>query len=275
MKTTNVKMIAKGLINGCKHHSPAILTVIGIGGLFVAGAMAVKETPKALKLIEEEKETIAEETETPVEEVKLTPVETVKATWRCYVPSALTSIASTACLVGACKINTKRAAALATAYQISQTALSRYKNAVLETMGEKKAKAVQEKVDDKNLEPVAQQITNYYIGNDDKSNVLCFDSLSGRVFSTSIKKLEMAKSKMHDKLVCDDYSSLNYAYGLIGIEPLNWGDLLGWNLDRHGQIDIESVPKILEDGRPCLCIKFLDKFGEEIYPEYEFDKYCY
>ena len=118
-------------------HSPEILTGIGIAGMIATSIMAIKATPKAIKLIEEKEKEVGD---------KLTPIETIKATWKCYIPATVTCVTSTACLIGASSVNARRNAALATAYSLSKTALSEYKDAVVETIGEKKEKVVRENV---------------------------------------------------------------------------------------------------------------------------------
>ena len=98
-----------------KKHSPEILTGTGIAGMIVTTVMAVKATPKALILLEEKKDEY--ETDT------LTPIEVIKTTWTCYIPSALIGGVSILCLIGASSVNLRRNAALATAYTLSETAL--------------------------------------------------------------------------------------------------------------------------------------------------------
>ena len=88
-------------------HSPDILLGVGIAGMVGTVVLAVAATPKAIKLIEKKKE---------LDEVdNLTPMETVKTTWKCYIPAAVTCAASIACLIGASSVHLKRNAALATA----------------------------------------------------------------------------------------------------------------------------------------------------------------
>ena len=55
MKKPNFKQIARDVQNIVGKYSPQILTGIGIAGMFTTVVLAVKATPKALKLIEEEK----------------------------------------------------------------------------------------------------------------------------------------------------------------------------------------------------------------------------
>ena len=63
-------------------HSPEILTGIGIAGMITTTVLAVRATPKALKLIEEKKDELSVD--------KLKPIDTVKATWKCYIPATVT-----------------------------------------------------------------------------------------------------------------------------------------------------------------------------------------
>ena len=52
MKKANVTKFVKDIKGVAVKHSPEILTAIGIVGMFGSVVSAVKETPKAVKLIE-------------------------------------------------------------------------------------------------------------------------------------------------------------------------------------------------------------------------------
>ncbi len=114
----NISQIFKSIKDGAVKHSPEILTGIGIAGMISTTILAVKATPKALRLIEEAEE---------YEIYELTKIEKIKVAWKPYVPAFITGTASIACLIGANSVNARRNAALATAYQLSATALSEYK----------------------------------------------------------------------------------------------------------------------------------------------------
>ena len=99
-------MSKSALTNFCKmarasvmKHSPEILTGIGIAGMITTTILAVKATPKATMIIEERKEEL--------EINKLPVVDTVKATWKCYIPAAVTCALSVSCLICASKTNLK------------------------------------------------------------------------------------------------------------------------------------------------------------------------
>ena len=114
-------------------RSPEILTGIGIAGMITTTIVAVKATPKAARLLED----LQAQKKEP-----LTKVEVVKSCWKYYIPAAATGIASVTCLIGANRVSVRRTAALAAAYQISETALTEYRDKVIETIGEKKEKVV-------------------------------------------------------------------------------------------------------------------------------------
>ena len=88
MGKTNLATITKNIRKFASKRSPEILTGIGIAGMITTTILAVRATPKALKLIEEQKE------EESVDE--LSSFEVVKVAWKPYIPAMVTCIASTA-----------------------------------------------------------------------------------------------------------------------------------------------------------------------------------
>ena len=190
-----------GLVNGFKKviikRSPEILTGIGIAGMISAGVLAVRATPKALELIHERKEELY-----PLDEDKklsLTPLETVKICWKCYIPAVSTCILSAACIIGASSVHTKRNAAIAAAYKLSEKALIEYKDAVIETIGEKKELEVRDKMAEKCIEKDPVSKTEVIIT--DKGTSLCYDSISGRYFKSDIETIKRAENVINKQLL--------------------------------------------------------------------------
>ena len=124
-------------------HGPEILTGIGISGMVTTTILAVRATPKALELIKEAEE----ERDEP-----LSKIDVMKVAWKPYIPAAITGVVSIGCLIGGSSVSNKRTAALAAAYQLSESALSEYKEKVIETIGEKKEQAVREKISESRIE---------------------------------------------------------------------------------------------------------------------------
>ena len=238
-------------------YSPGILTGIGITGMIGATFMAVKATPKALYLIETKKE------ESEVEE--LTPVETIKTCWKCYIPATLTTVVSAACLIGASTVSAKRNAALATAYSISEAALREYQEKVVEVVGEKKEKAVRDAVAKNQIErdPVTK---SEVVIIDSNSNTLCYEPLSGRYFKSTIDKIKKAEIKLDRQMIQEMYVSLNDFYWEIGLDGTDLGDQMGWNLSK-GYMDLSFSSQLADDGTPCAVIVY------GIPPVYDYQHY--
>ena len=245
MNKPNLSKIAKGIRMSISKHSPEILTGIGIAGMVTTTVMAVRATPKALILIEERKEEIDVD--------KLTPIELIKTTWTCYIPAAITGGLSIICLIGASSVNTRRNAALATAYTLSESALKEYQGKVIETIGEKKEQSVRDAIAKDRIDK--NPVSSREVIITEKGNTLCYDAVSGRYFKSDIDKLKKAEIELNRRMRDEMYISLNEFYYEIGLNPISIGDDLGWNID-HGYIELSFSSQLTDDGNPCLVIDY-------------------
>lgn len=239
MNKAKVNDFFKGVGNKVSKHSPEILTAIGITGMITTTVLAVKATPKALQIIEEEQ---AE-----------TPVEKIKVAWKPYIPSATTGIFSVACLIGASSVNARRNAALATAYKISETALTEYREKVVETVGQKKEKAIRDEVAKDKLEK--NPINKNEVIVTGKGNTLCLDDLGGRQFTTDVDKIKKAENVINRKVLNNMYVSLNEFYDELGLSHTRLGDDLGWHID-DGYINIGFSAILNENDEPVLVLDY-------------------
>lgn len=236
-------------------HSPEILTGIGIVGMGCSIVNAVIATPKAMTLVEQKKEQL--------DVNHLTPKETFLAVWKPYLPSALSFVASSACIIGASAVNYKRNAALGAAYALSERTLIRYRDKVIDTLGERKEREIRDKIaqdDVNNNQPSPKQVIVT-----SKGNTLCKDMISGRYFRSDIETIKQTINKLNRRLTYDHYISLNEFYGELGLDDIKNGDLMGWNLD-NGLIEPNFNACITEEDEPCIV------FDVDISPKYDFDK---
>ncbi len=270
MNKSNVIKVIKGLRFGLQKHSPEILTGIGIAGMVTTAVLAVRATPKALLLLEQEKQrkndelkAAANETDsTECEEIeKLKPVEAIRAAWTCYIPSAVTGVLSIACLIGASSVNARRTAALATAYSLSESALKEYQEKVIETIGEKKEQGIRDSVAKDKLK--RDPVVNKEVIITGKGETLCYDSITSRYFKCDIEKLRKVENMLNKRLLSEMYISLNEFYYEIGLNQTDIGDDLGWNIE-DGLVDLEFSSQLAEDDTPCLVI------GYRVSPRYSF-----
>ena len=256
MSKFNLTAAAKSIKGVLERHAPEILTGIGVAGMVTTTILAVKATPKACLLIDGRKDELKVE--------KLRATELIKTTWKCYIPAIMTCGVSIACLVGASSVNFKRNAALATAYKLSEAALSEYKDAVIETIGEKKEQSVRDKVAEERLKknPVSKSEV-IVTGN---GTTLCYDPVGNSYFKSSIQQIESAKNKLNARMLSENYVSLNDFYDELGIGPTKLGDDLGWDIYKDGLIDIAFSSRLAEDGTPCLVMDY------SVAPRYEYYK---
>lgn len=235
-------------------HSPEILTGVGIVGMVTTTVLAVKATPKALQLIEERKR----------EEGRhdLKSLEVVKAAWKPYIPAMVTGVTSMTCLIGASSVNARRNAALAAAYTLSETALSEYRDQVVESLGEKKEQTIREKISQKQLDKTPISTSEVYITG--RGNTTCLDPLSKRYFKSDRDLITKAENKLNKRMLHDicGQVSLNEFYDEIGLDRTDLGDNIGWDTDHL--IDLDITAGLDDNGEPCLVI------GHHNAPRYEY-----
>ena len=256
MDKTSVMKFCKKIGDSVVKHSPEILTGIGIAGMFGAGMLAVKETPKALRHLEEKKKVEQKE--------ELTTKEVVKTTWKCYAPAVATGVLGAACVIGAGSVSARRSAALATAYKISETALAEYREKVIETIGEKKEEAIRDLVAKEKVDK--NPVSKNEVIVTEKGNTLCYDSISGRYFKSDKDKIDKAVNTVNKRMLHNTYISLNEFYDELGLPHNKLGDDLGWNVDRDSLLEIYFTSHVADDGTPCLVMEY------EVAPKYDYYK---
>lgn len=254
MSKANLANLTTNIRQFVSKRSPEILTGIGVAGMITTTVLAVKATPKALELIEEKK------SEDWVDELR--PIDVIKVAWKPYIPAIVTCIASTTCLIGASSVNAKRNAALATAYKLSETALTEYREKVIETIGEKKERTVRDKVAEERIKKNPVSKNEVIVTNNGKT--LCFDPISARYFNCSIEVIKRAENELNKEMLHDisGYVSLNDFYDLIGLGHTSVGDDLGWNTDQL--IDINFSSQLNDNGEPSVVLDYL------VAPKYNF-----
>lgn len=254
MNKLNLSQIVKSTKTAITKHSPEILTGIGIAGMVTTTILAVKATPKALKLMDIAEEEKGEE---------LTKVEVIKAAWKPYIPSAVTGVLSISCLIGASSANLRRNTALATAYSLSETVLKEYKEKVIETIGEKKEQAIKDEIAKDRIEKNPSKNKEVILTG--KGDTLCYDVLSGRYFKSDVEKIRKAENALNKKLMNEMYVSLNEFYDLLGLSHTALGEDLGWNIDQ-ALIELDFSTQLSDDETPCLVIDY------RVAPKYNYSK---
>ena len=193
-----------------KKYSPTILTVIGSTGVVITAVLAVKGTPKAMKLIEEAKNTKGD---------KLTVRETILVAWKPYIPATISCVSTILCIVSANYLNIKKQKNLMSAYILLDNAFKEYRNKISERYGEEVDNELSNNIVRKQLEEM-EDIYN---------DTLFFDFNSTRFFEANIHKVLQAECKAKLQFSQYEHLSLNDYYSYLGIEPSPYGEAMGWS----------------------------------------------
>jgi len=254
MERISISQMAKNLGGTISKNSPTILAGLAVGGLVTTTIFAVRATPKALILIEEEYERRGQGTISTVE--TLTKMEIVKVTWKVYIPAACMGAATIACIIGSNSINQRRNAALASVYGLTEVAFREYREKVVETIGKNKELKVRDELSGdaiKRNPPGENEII--FTG---KGDVLCYDSLSGRYFKSDIEQIRRAVNELNKEFLSDMWMSVNDLYYALGLAATELGNQLGWDLD-EGLLGINFSTQLTEKEEPCLVLNYTVK----------------
>lgn len=263
------KMVTRVL----KKRSPEILTGFGIAGMVTTTVLAVKATPKALTLIQDAE---IEKVDVQVKEGKgqdelvktLTPAEVVKVAWKPYIPAVLLGTASVACLIGANSVHTRRHAALYSAYKLSETALTEYKDKVKEIVPEKKVKEIKQKLAEDKVENIVknedckEQKAKVIVSND--GDTWFVDPFTNGSFLCTETKIREAIVDLNYRLMDEMFVSLSDLYDELGLDHTQNSDEIGWCID-DGKIRPDFSDAIVKNGKAYVVMDFLKR------PEYGYD----
>ena len=227
--------------------SPAVLTGIAVAGLVATVVLAVKATPKALLLIEEQ------EVE---KEAYLTPKEIVATAWKEYIPTVIMGGVTVACIIGANTMHTRRTAALAGLYSLTEKTLKEYKQKVVEIAGPKEMRVIQDDLAKDKIIANPVNLENVLITG--HGTTLCYDALSGRYFRSDIETIRQALNKLSRDMMSETTISLNQVYSELNIAQTKLGEIAGWHID-DGLIEPHFSSQLTENGDPCLVMDFIEE----------------
>lgn len=248
---SKVKMAAKSAKYFLGRNSSSILTGASIAGLVATTVMAVKATPKAMQILEDDK--IVDEKQGLCRHYEHNLLEKAKLTWKCYIPTAIVGGLTISSMVWSNSINLKRAAALASAYSLSESRFRSYREKIIDRIGESKIKEIdsavaKEKLDKDPLGSKEVILTG-------KGETLCYDAFSGRYFKSSVEEIKRILNRLSREMLSEDFVVLNDIYFELGLSRTKLGDNLGWHVS-DGLVEPSFSAQLLEDGSPCIVLDF-------------------
>lgn len=245
-KMIHIQDISKQVGRTLSDNAPAILTGVGITGTVTTAIFAGKASFKAADLIRE-----SEAEEGTPEDPKERLIERTKLTWTLYIPAVGVGSATIACILFANQIGTRRTAAVAAAYSMSERAFTEYREKVVEKIGSPKEQEVRDEVAQDLVSNTPNTNEVVIVGSGD---VLCFDQFTGRYFNSSMENLKQAQNNLNYQLIRESYASLNDFYDRVGLGWTPSGDELGWTCGDPMELRFSTV--MSPDNRPCISIDF-------------------
>lgn len=258
---TDLTGFTKILWGAMAKKAPELLTGFGIAGMITATVLAVRATPRAVKLLEDKKKQEKQE--------KLTLIQTVKTAGSGYVPAVVTGAVSIGCLIGANTVNGKRNAALAALYQLSESSARIYRDKVIETIGEKKEAQVRDEVAKEQLKRANINPQTVVVVN--KGNTLIYDPVSNKAFYSNWEAVMKAMNRFNYRLSSEMYMSENDFLDLLGVARWEHGDDIGWRAETP--MDIQDPPSAAPiEGMPALVISHYTPPNHKFKDPWNFDR---
>lgn len=225
-----------------QRNSPTIVSCIGAVGVVATTIAAVKATPKALLLIENEKESINKQLKEDGRETrvdKLSATEIVKATWKCYIPTAIIGLLTIVCIFGANALNKRQQAAIASAYMMLDNAFKQYKEKAHDLLNDDDDAMIKKSI----IEDKYSEITLFY------------EYHYGEFFERRKADVLNAEYQLNLKFASQGYACLNDFFELLGLPITQEGEVIGWSTQEgYSAIDFEHQLLELDDGMECTII---------------------
>lgn len=233
-------------------HSAGILSGVAVVGTVGTAVLSGRAGFKAAQIIEEERQDRLVQAEDGIYRKDLTFVESAKLVGLQFAPTVGVAGVTIASIVFANRISAKEAAALATAYGLSEKAFGEYKEKVVEKLGVNKETAVRDEIAQDRVN--ANPVDNKTIIITGSGEVLCYDTLTDRYFQSSVEKIKEAQNAVNLEIVNNDAVPLSRFYDHIGLMPTPFTEDIGWNIDNRCEVQLSAT--LSKDNRPCMAVDF-------------------
>lgn len=234
----NIEPYLKTVQSFLKTNANPILTGVIVAGTASTGFLAARAGYRSARRLAEEG-------------ADLSLKEKTKICWPLFMPAVGVGAVTIAAAVGASRVSTRRVAALASAYSISEAAFSEYREQVVAQIGKNKDLKIRDAVAQTRIDRSGDMEIEEV---EDKSP--CYEVMSGRYFYTTVETLRQAENKINYKLVHESYASLNEFWDSIGLTQTSIGEELGWTADRLLELHITTT--LTKDGKPCLSVGYVN-----------------
>lgn len=270
--------------NKIREAMPTVLFVTGIAGIFVSEVMCARDTLKAEKILNKKFELLEGSTIDDAGDVIVIDkpkyyTEVVKATWKCYIPTAIATTLTVGALIASNRLTARQVALLSSAVASGGALVQKYRKEILDRtnpeilseIDKAVAKATMEEskpvyIDSPTL--VSHREDEFPAEND--IEYLFFDPFTNIKFKTTRLQALAAKYYINRNFAKGSAVAFEQFYNFLGVELPEPYRQLGWELgDDYDSawIDIDFVRSDEPDpetGEPYYIIEYP---FEPMYPQ--------
>lgn len=234
-----------------------LFACLGAVGVLATVILAVKETPKAIAVLEEEAEIKGED---------LTVKEKIFLTVPIYWPSITVGVGTVICIFGSNYLNKQSQASLASSYSMLTRTFDGYRDEIRARYGEEEEKDIYTKLIVEEVKSRATSIPWLGAGvpmltdGVDESEgpiTLYFDMMSERFYRTTPAHQFEAELRLNHNYAVFGQQSKNDYYDFLGIDIVDGGNDIGWsawNQDEQAFILMNHEKGTTDDGLEFVIV---------------------
>lgn len=226
-----------------KHHSPTILTGVGVAALLTAGVLAAKNTLKLERAVDDARvrlddvnAAIGEQMATPRDRTKVYARNVYEVAKLYIVPGGL-AVGGVICVLGAHNIVTKRNVGLAAAYNTLAASFDSYRERVREEIGEERESDLYHnlKTEERTIDGKKTLVKIPADGEHAGSPYRFYFDMQNENWSgfhlDNLHRLQLAQSMFNQRLQSRGWVILSDVLVTLGIQPTEASFVVGWIKD--------------------------------------------
>lgn len=232
-------------------NSPLILTTLSVAGVCSTVITSSQDTIKAKNIIDKS--------------LPKNKKELIKSTWKCYIPTAISTTSTIACILGSHHCSSKQKNAIASAYALSQVTLQKYQEKVIERIGKNKARDIREEVDKEiaNIKsPVSifqSQLTDAIDTGHGKT--LFYDIPGELYFYSDMNYMDKQVNDLNREVRTEMYFNWNELRYRWGLPYKKYGSELIFDVDRP--LEVRYEPELMDNGQVRILVNY-DLYPKEV-----------
>lgn len=230
-----------------KKNAGTILSVMGSIGVVATAITAARAAPKAIKLLDDAREEKGS---------KLSKMEIAQIGFKTYLPVGLVSAATITCIMSANVLSRNKQANITSAYALLDQSYKDYRRKVIEMYGEETDHKIIEAIAVDRAKEVhisaSYMFDSVDLSLDDRSGkpVLWYEEYSKRFFEATLEQILSAEYHLNRNYILRGCATINEMYDFFGLDPVEWGDDLGWEPMDESEfwIEFNHFKAKLDDG---------------------------